>query len=59
MSGATRAAISWVLAPADGGTRVTLRADLLEAGPLDRLLLGLGGRLWMARRFAATLQRLG
>jgi len=58
-SGATHAAISWDLAPSDGGTLVTLRADLLEAGPLDRLVLAAGGRAWMTRRFAATLQRLG
>ena len=58
-SGATRAAISWDLSPSDGGTLVTLRADLLEAGPLDRLVLALGGRAWMGGRFAATLQRLG
>jgi hypothetical protein len=58
-SGATRAAISWDLAPSDGGTLVTLRADLLQTGPLDGLLLTLGGRAWMKRRFAATLQRLG
>lgn len=58
-SGATRAAISWALSASDGGTLVVLRADVLEAGALDRLLLALGGRAWMNRRFAATLQRLG
>lgn len=58
-SGATRAAISWDLEPRGSSTLVTLRADVLAAAPLDRLLLALGGRRWMAWRFAATLQRLG
>ncbi len=57
--GRTRAEISWTFAAADGGTAVTLRADVTGATPLDRLLLALGGRLWLRRRFAATLARLG
>ena len=57
--GRTRAAISWTLADAGRGTHVTLRADVLDAGPLDRALLACGGRSWMRGRFAATLRRLG
>ena len=58
-SGRTEAAIAWRLEATDGGTLVTLRADVLHAGALDRALLALGGRAWMRRRFATTLQRLG
>jgi hypothetical protein len=57
--GGTRAQIRWLLEPDGAGTVVTLRADVLEAGPLDRALLALGGRRWMEGRFAATLKRLG
>lgn len=57
--GRTRAAIQWLLEPDGAGTLVTLRADVLEAAPVDRALLALGGRRWMAGRFAATLKRLG
>ena len=57
--GATRAAISWLLEPAAGGSVVTLRAEVVEAAALDRALLALGGRRWMERRFDATLERLG
>jgi hypothetical protein len=56
--GSTRAAIQWRLEPDGAGTLVTLRADVLHAGPIDRALLALGGRRWMAGRFAATLKRL-
>ena len=57
--GATRAAISWLLESDGDGTIVTLRADVLDAGPLDRALLALGGHRWMRGRFHATLERLG
>lgn len=57
--GGTHAAIHWLLEPDGAGTLVTLRADVLQAAPLDRALLALGGRRWMAGRFAATLKRLG
>src|SRR4029453_8802813 len=39
-------------------TDVTLSAELEEATPLDRLLLALGGRAWLQRRFASVLGRL-
>jgi hypothetical protein len=57
--GPTRAAISWRLEPDGAGTLVTLRAEVREAGALDRALLALGGRRWMQSRFQATLERLG
>jgi hypothetical protein len=57
--GTTRAAIQWLLEPDGDATLVTLRADVLHAGPIDRALLALGGRAWMRGRFAATLKRLG
>lgn len=57
--GTTRARIRWLLETDGAGTIVTLRADVLEAGPVDRALLALGGRRWMQGRFAATLKRLG
>lgn len=58
-SGATRAVIRWLLEPDGDGTIVTLEARVRASGRLDRGLLALGGRWWMQRRFAATLQRLG
>jgi len=57
--GSTCARIEWLLEPDGAGTIVTLRAQVLEAGPLDRALLALGGARWMQGRFAATLERLG
>lgn len=58
-SGATRAVIRWGLQADGDGTMVTLEAQVRAAGRLDRAMLALGGRWWMKRRFAATLQRLG
>jgi hypothetical protein len=54
----TRACVSWALTPQDGGTSVRLTAALDEAGLFDRLLLLLGGRWWMRRRFVGVLVRL-
>jgi hypothetical protein len=56
--GATRARVCWRLEPDGAGTRVTLSAEVLESGRLDRVLLAAGGRLWMRRRLGATLRRL-
>lgn len=58
LSGGTLATVAWELAAEGGGTRVHLSAEVERAAPLDRLLLALGGRLWMRRRFAAILARL-
>ena len=55
----TRAAIRWLLEADGTATVVTLSADVLAAGPVDRLLLNAGGARWMRGRFASTLERLG
>lgn len=57
--GTTRAEIQWLLGEDGAGTIVTLHAEVVQAGPLDRALLALGGAWWMRTRFAATLERLG
>jgi len=54
----TRGKVSWALVSEGGGTLVTLRGELVEAGPLDRAIWALGGRLWMERRLRVTLERL-
>jgi uncharacterized protein YndB with AHSA1/START domain len=58
LSGGTRARISWELSEDAGGTAVRLSAETEHTSPGDRLLLALGGRAWMARRFEAILERL-
>lgn len=58
MGSATRAVVSWTLEAERGQTRVRLAASVERAGTLDRLLLALGGRRWMRRRFEAALERL-
>jgi hypothetical protein len=54
----THARVSWTLAPASESTRVRLEAIVDQAGGLDRLLLALGGRVWLARRFDRILETL-
>jgi uncharacterized protein YndB with AHSA1/START domain len=54
----TRARVSWTLASRLGQTRVRLAAELEHASGFDRLLLALGGRVWLSRRFAFGLERL-
>ena len=54
----TTARVSWALAPRAGGTSVRLAAHVESAGTVDRLLLAAGGRGWLRRRFAGTLDRL-
>jgi uncharacterized protein YndB with AHSA1/START domain len=56
--GRTRARVSWSLAGHRESTRVRLAASVERAAPLDRALLALGGRRWLRRRFAATLEGL-
>jgi uncharacterized protein YndB with AHSA1/START domain len=58
MAGGTRARVSWSLAGHLGSTRVRLAAAVEHATPLDRALLALGGRRWLRRRFASTLDGL-
>src|SRR3954447_19254696 len=56
--GSTQASVAWKIQTRAAGSAVTLRATIDAAGPLDRLLLSLGGRRWLARRFAAALEHL-
>jgi hypothetical protein len=58
IGGATRARVSWSLAGHGEATRVRLAASVERATRLDRLLLRLGGRVWLERRFEATLAGL-
>jgi uncharacterized protein YndB with AHSA1/START domain len=58
LSGGTLARVAWELSEDVGGTAVRLSADVEHATLPDRLLLALGGRAWMARRFEAILERL-
>jgi hypothetical protein len=59
LAGGTRARVSWQIAARVRSSRVRLAAEIERATPLDRALLALGGRWWLRRRFAATLDRLG
>jgi hypothetical protein len=54
----TRAFVRWKLRGGEGGTRVRLEATIDRVGWLDRVLLVLGGRAWLERRFSAVLGRL-
>jgi hypothetical protein len=54
----TRAFVRWKLSGGAGGTRVALEATVDRLGWLDRLLLDLGGRAWLERRFRSVLDRL-
>ena len=54
----TRAFVRWKLSEGEGGTGVRLEATADRVGWLDRLLLVLGGRAWLERRFRAVLDRL-
>jgi hypothetical protein len=56
--GHTRATVSWHLRPEGDVTWVTLRADVLAVGAVDRALLALGGRRWLTARFRTTLAHL-
>jgi uncharacterized protein YndB with AHSA1/START domain len=58
LSGGTRARIAWELNEDADGTAVRLSAQVEHAAIPDRLLLALGGRAWMRRRFDAILARL-
>jgi uncharacterized protein YndB with AHSA1/START domain len=58
LEGGTRARVSWTLAGRMSQTRVRLAANVEYAAPLDRLLLTLGGRIWMRRMFRHTLGQL-
>jgi uncharacterized protein YndB with AHSA1/START domain len=58
LSGGTLARVAWEFSEDAGGTAVRLSAEVEQAALPDRLLLALGGRAWMTRRFDAILARL-
>ena len=58
LSGGTSARVRWLLSPVTGGTRVCLSAELERPGPVDRVLLAVGGRRWLRHRFGAILRTL-
>jgi carbon monoxide dehydrogenase subunit G len=58
LSGGTVARIAWDLNEDADGTFVRLTADVEHAALRDRLLLALGGRVWMTRHFDGILARL-
>lgn len=55
----TMANVHWAIDPAGTGSRVTLTATIVRAGPVDRLLLAIGGRWWVTRSFARAIALLG
>lgn len=55
----TMAYVHWAIEPAGTGSRVTLTATIVRAGPVDRLLLAIGGRWWVTRCFARAIALLG
>ena len=54
----TLARVAWELHEDAGGTAVRLSAEVANAALPDRLLLALGARAWMKRRFDANLAPL-
>jgi uncharacterized protein YndB with AHSA1/START domain len=54
----TTVSVSWTIAPAPAGSVVSLSATIQAAGPIDSLVLVLGGRSWIARRFSSALDSL-
>jgi hypothetical protein len=58
LAGGTRARVTWSFGSNGDVTLVRLSTDVERAGALDRLLLALGGRAWLRRRFAAILDTL-
>jgi uncharacterized protein YndB with AHSA1/START domain len=54
----TTVSVSWTIATAPSGSVVSLSATIEAAGPLDSLVLRIGGRSWIARRFSSALDSL-
>ena len=50
--------VTWRIDPAPGGSLVRLAAAVERASAIDRILLALGGRRWLSRRFARVLETL-
>lgn len=59
LSGGTLAHVRWDLNEDARGCLVRLSAHVERASAADRVLLALGGRLWLRRRFRKILERLG
>ena len=57
-AGGTVGAVEWVIEPDGGGSKVALSAEAERATAADRLLLALGGRAWLRRRFSSVLETL-
>lgn len=55
----TVGAVAWDISPADGGSLVSLSARVERATLRDRMLLAIGGRRWLRRRFERVLETLG
>jgi hypothetical protein len=56
----TRGAVRWEIEPAvPGSSHVRFTAEVVQASPLDRVVLALGGRWWLARIVRTAVQRLG
>jgi uncharacterized protein YndB with AHSA1/START domain len=56
--GTTVGEVAWEIRPESDGSLVSLSAEVERASTADRLLLGLGGRAWLRRRFANVLETL-
>jgi hypothetical protein len=54
----TLVSVAWEICRPGTGSLVTLSATLDAIRPLDSMLLRLGGRRWLARRFALALDHL-
>ncbi len=54
----TLGVIRWTIEPRDGGSRVTLEAEVVRASPLDRVALALGGRHWLERGLHEAVDQL-
>ncbi len=55
----TAGLVTWEIVAAEAGSRVSLSAEVERASVADRLLLALGGRRWLRRRFERVLETLG
>ena len=56
--GTTVGEVVWKILPEGDGSLVSLSAEVKHASIADGLLLGLGGRSWLRRRFANVLATL-
>jgi uncharacterized protein YndB with AHSA1/START domain len=56
--GHTEALVRWTLTPESGETRVRLEATVERLGRADGVLLAVGGRRWLERRFISILETL-